>query len=279
MKAEVDDKALREKIHNGLVNLVNITLEDKDVGPDLHKLMETFRISKEELTKEVLAYTLGKGVDEYENKHYQNLAARLTLYFHNVVKETYHRKRQEIILNFLRKVNPKHIIDVGYGTPAPYLLEYMSENKEMTATLADQDPSANEFAKEIIKNKNPEFLNRINFKVYDMDAQEYPEDADVYLYLDSIEHTNNPTEYFHKITAQMPKGSHFILSMPVCSMKGLENFHYDEWLTDEESREWIREGGLEIIAEDVVYPNMKVDFFAELVEGGYHNHLVLAKKV
>jgi 2-polyprenyl-3-methyl-5-hydroxy-6-metoxy-1,4-benzoquinol methylase len=177
------------------------------------------------------------------------------------------------------KVNPKHIIDVGYGTPAPYLLEYMSENKEMTVTLADQDPSANEFAKEIIESKNPEFLNRIKFKVYDMDAQEYPEDAEIYLYLDSIEHTKNPTEYFHKITAQMPKGGYFILSMPVCSMKGLENFHYDEWLTDEESRQWIQDGGLEIVAEDVVYPNMKVDFFAELVEGGYHNHLVLAKKV
>lgn len=273
-----NNKEVRDQIQIGLVKLVENTLEDKDIGPDLYKLMETFKISKEELTKEVLAYTLGKGVDEYENKHYQNLASRLTLYFHNVVKETYHRKRQEIVLNFLRKVNPKHIIDVGFGTPAPYLFEYMTENKEMTATLADQDSEANDFAKEVIKNKNPEFLSRIKFKVYDMDAQEYPEDADVYLYLDSIEHTKNPTEYFHKITAKMPKGSYFILSMPVCSMKGLENFHYDEWLTDEESREWIRDGGLEIIAEDVVYPNPKVDFFAELVEGGYHNHLVLARK-
>lgn len=272
------DNKIREKIHDGLVNLVNITLEDGDVGPDLWKLMETFKISKNELTKEVLAYTLGKGIDEYENKHYQNLAARLTLYFHNVVKETYHRKRQEIILDFLRKVNPEHIIDVGYGTPAPYLLRYMLENKEMTVTLADQDPEANEFAKEIIKNKNPEFLARVNFKVYDMDSQEYPEDADVYLYLDSIEHTKNPTEYFHNITTKMPKGSYFILSMPVCSMKGLENFHYDEWLTDEESRNWIKNGGLDIIMEEVVYPNTKVDFFAELVEGGYHNHIVLASK-
>jgi hypothetical protein len=76
----------------------------------------------------------------------------------------------------------------------------------------------------------------------------------------------------------MPKGSYFILSMPVCSMKGLENFHYDEWLTDEESRNWIKNGGLDIIAEEVVYPNTKVDFFAELIEGGYHNHIVLARK-
>lgn len=274
----VENKKIRDRIHNGLINLVDTTLEDKDIGSDLHKLMEAFKISKDELTKEVLAYTLGKGVDEYENKHYQNLAARLTLYFHNVVKGTYHRQRQEIILNFLKKIKPKHMIDVGYGTPAPYLLEYMSENRDMTVTLADQDPGANEFAKEIIKNKNPELLTRVKFKVYDMDKQEYPEDADVYLYLDSIEHTKNPTEYFHKVTTRIPEGSYFILSMPVCSMKGLENFHYDEWLTDEESRNWIKNGGLDIIDEEVVYPNMKVDFFAELVEGGYHNHLVLARK-
>lgn len=274
----MDNSELRKSIHNKLVNLVRKTLEDKDVGYELYQLMNIFGISEADLTKEILAYNLGKGVDEYENKHYQQLVARLTLHFHNLVKETYHRKRQAIILGFLRKVNPRHIIDVGYGTPAPYLLQYMLENQDMTVTLADQDSGANEFAEEIIRNKNPELLTRVNFKVYDMDTQEYPEDADVYLYLDSIEHTKNPTEYFHKITSQMPKGSCFILSMPVCSMKGLENFHYDEWLTDEESRNWIKNGGLDIIDEEVVYPNPKVDFFAELVEGGYHNHLVLARK-
>ncbi len=269
---------MREKIYNELIKLIDTTLEDKDVGPELHKLMDIFKISKEELTKEILAYTLGKGVDEYENKHYQNLATRLTLHFHNLVKETYHRKRQKIIIDFLRQINPKHIIDIGYGTPAPYLFEYMPENKEMTVTLADQDQTAEKFAREIIKNKNPEFLHRTKFKIYNMDTQEYPEDADVYLYLDSIEHTKKPTEYFHKIINQARKGSHFVLSIPICSMKGLENFHYAEWLTDEESRQWVKEGNLEIITEDVVYPNPKVDFFAELVEGGYHNYLVLARK-
>lgn len=273
------ERLLREKIRTGLINLVDKTLEDKDVGPDLLHLMKIFNIPKELLVEEVLAYTLGKGVDEYKNKHYQKLAARLTLHFHNLVKETYHRKRQDIILSFLRKIKPNHIIDIGYGTPAPYFLSYMSENQNATATLADQDPSAEEFAREILLNKNPNVLERTKFTVYDMDSGEYPEDANMYIYLDSIEHTQKPTEYLNKMVKSASIGSYFVFSIPICSMKGLENFHYYEWLTDGESRNWITASGLKILDEDVVYPNPEVDYFAELVEGGYHNHLVLAQKL
>jgi hypothetical protein len=111
-----------------------------------------------------------------------------------------------------------------------------------------------------------------------MDSEDYPENADMYIYLDSIEHTKKPSEYLNKMVKLAPIGSYFTFSIPICSMKGLENFHYYEWLTNEESRNWINKFGLKIIDQNVVYPNPKVDYFAELVDGGYHNHLVLAQK-
>jgi SAM-dependent methyltransferase len=272
------DEELRKRIHQDLLNLVDVTLADAKIGPRIKKLLVDFKISVEQLKKEVLAYTLDKDVDNYENKQYQKIVARLTLFFHNLVGGTYHRQRHNLVLSFLRKVKPKTFIDVGYGTPGLYLLDYLKEDSIATVTLADQDKSAEEFSTQVFLNEAPELLSRVKFMTYDMDSQKYPGDFDAYLYLDSIEHTQKPTEYLQKMAHESKHGSHFIFSLPVCKMKGLENFHYAEWLSDDEARKWVQDAGLKIIDEGTAYPNPEVDYFAELVDGGYHNYLVLAKK-
>lgn len=274
----MDDQQLRERIHQDLLTLVDTTLADEEVGPGLNKLLVTSGIGVEELKQEVLSYTLAKGVDEYQNEQYRKVVARLTLHFHNLVQGTYHRQRHALVSSFLEQVKPMHLMDVGYGVPGPYLIPYLRSNLSAVATLADQDPTAEETARLIISNADPKLLERIKFSVYDMNTQEYPGDADVYLYLDSIEHTKNPTEYLKMMVEKAKADSHFIFSIPVCLMKGLEGFHYDEWLSDEAAREWVKASGLSIVSEGVAMPNPAVDYFAELVPGGYHNSLILAKK-
>lgn len=269
---------LRQKIHQDLLRLVDTTLADQEVGPKIQKLMEFFRVDADTLKQEVLSYTLDKGVDGYVNDRYRKIASRLTLFFHNIVRGTYHAKRHELVLSFLRQIKANKLMDIGYGVPGPYLLTYLAENPEAIITLADQDQSAEEFARGVFLVENPELLERVDFRTYDMNTEDYPGDAEVYIYLDSIEHTKRPTEYLHKMVKEVKTGSYFIFSIPICPMTGLEGFHFAEWLTDDDAREWVQDAGLKIMGERAAHPNPEVDYFAELVEGGYHNYLVLGQK-
>lgn len=271
-------KAVYEKIRSKLLNLIKVTLSDKKVGSKIRKLLMIHNASVKELEQEVLAYTLDKVDSGYKNDRYKRTIARLTLYFHNNVTGTYHKKRHRLVESFLNKANPKSLMDIGYGVPGSYLINYLKKHSNCGAILLDQDSTAEGFAKTVLKVEAPKILHRINFQVYDMNSKVYPGDADVYLYLDSIEHTKNPTTYLNKIVSKVKIGSYFIFSLPIGSMKGMEGFHFAEWLSDKDAKQWVKSAGLKIIKEGTAYPNPKVDFFAKLTLGGYHNYLVLCRK-
>jgi len=273
------DHNLRKRIHGDLLRLVDKTLDDKEVGSKIKKLMDYFNIDEGALKKEVLSYTLNKGVKGYVNSHYRKVVSRLTLFFHNLVKGTYHGKRHKLVLSFLRKTEATKLMDIGYGVPGPYLFAYLKEKPTANIILADQDQSAEKFARKALSIENSELLKRTNFLVYDMNTQIYPGDAQVFLYLDSIEHTKQPTEYLKKIVNRAPRKSYFIFSLPISKKKGLEGFHFAEWLKDEDAKNWVKKAGLKIIDEGTAYPNPEVDYFAEFNEGGYHSYLVLAQKI
>lgn len=272
------EAALRERIHDGLLRLVDKTLSSQTTGPRIKKLLGVCGVAVADLKKEVLSYTLDKGERGYENDRYRKTVARLTLYFHNLVEGTYHWERHKLAASFLRQVKSKNFMDVGYGVPGPYLFEYLRQEPAAQATLLDQDPTAADFSRVVFENEAPDFLPRVKFGVYDMNTEDYPGDADAYLYLDSIEHTKRPTEYLKMLVDKSCPGSNFIFSLPVCTMQGLEGFHYAEWLTDEVARKWTEDAGLQIVAQGTAYPNPAVDYFAELTPGGYHNYLVLGQK-
>jgi hypothetical protein len=277
---QLDQKGkLKERIREDLLKLVYTTLSDEKVGPRINSLMDELGVSAEDLKQEVLAYTLDKAESNYDNAQYQKLVARLTLYFHNLVPGSYHTERQEVIYSFLEKADPAVFMDVGYGVPGLYLTKYLSLYGNKKAILLDQDPSAETFSRKMINFEFPHLQTQIEYRVYDMDSQEFPGDSDVYLYLDSIEHTRKPTEYLNMLVHEAKRKSYFIFSIPICPMKGLEGFHYAEWLSDRQAREWVENSGLCVTKEKVIHPNPNVDFFAELGSGKYHNYLVLGKKV
>ena len=272
------DRVLRERIHDDLLKLVDDTLSHPTIGPKIKNLLSIFHVGVDELKQEVLSYTLNKGERGYENDRYRKKVARLTLHFHNLVEGTYHQERHRLVASFLEQAMPKHFLDIGYGVPGAYLFSYLRKNLEATVGLLDQDPTAEEFARIVIENEAPELLSRVRFQIYDMNSELYPGDADAYLYLDSIEHTKRPTEYLHKIVVESRSGNHFIFSLPICNMKGLEGFHFAEWLADGDARKWVEDAGLRVVVDGVAYPNPVVDYFAELNDGGYHNYLVLSRK-
>lgn len=274
----MENKNRRDEIQGSLLQLVDLTLADKNTGPNFRSLLNMFKVSVTDFKTEFLLYNLGNEIGGYENANYQKITSRLVLHFHNLIKGSYHIKRQEIITSFLKKARPNIFCDVGFGVPAPYLLSYMSENPNTQAILVDEYASAKEFSVSLVSSLDPKLLERMTFISKGMNSGEFAGEIDTYLHLDSIEHTKDPTEYLKRIVSSAKPGSNFIFSLPICSMKGMENFHFIEWLTEIDARIWLESAGLKIVIEDQVFPNPKVDYFAELIEGRYHNYLVLAQK-
>lgn len=277
MPNTVQDRLL-EDIREKLVLLVDETLNDKIVGPRIKKMLDSYGTSVSDLKKEVVSYTLDKAESGYSNERYRRILARQALYFHNLVPGTYHKRRHGLVQGFLDSTQPSTLMDIGYGVPGDYLTRYLSDHANASACLLDQDPMAASFAKTVLSNDAPNILPRVDFRRYDMNHERFPGRADMYLYLDSIEHTNDPTRYLGKIVRKMDPKSHLVLSLPICQIKGLEGFHFMEWLTDNAAFEWLTEAGLSVMDQGLAYPNPEVDFFAELSPGGYHNYLALCQK-
>lgn len=267
----------KDRIQNQLMGLLGKTLSDPDVGPKMHTLLEATDLSVNDLEQAVLSHTLSKSEFDFGNSHYQSLASRLTLHFHNVVEGSYHHNRHQLVYSFLEEASPEKIIDVGYGVPNPYIFSYLNKNPKAKARLLDMYASAEKFGEILIQAEDPKLSSRIEFKIYDMDSGEFPGDADTYLFLDSIEHTKKPIEYLKMLLEKSSPEDNFIFSLPI-STKSPNSFHYAEWLTDYDARTWLENAGLEVLKDGIVHTNPSVDFFAELKKGGFHNYIALTKK-
>lgn len=272
-------ESILKHIHGEVLESFVSALADPKIEPRIMKLASLTRVSLNDLRKSFLAYTLDQGGGKIDNDFYRNKASRLTLYLCNFLEGSFQIERDRLTYSFLEQASPKNLCDVGYGVPAPYHFSYLENNSSVKMSLLDQDPTAEDFARAAIQNEDPKLLSRVDFKTYDMDSGIYPGDADLYIFLDSIEHTKQPAKYLNMMAHKSLPGSNYIFSLPICSLDNFTDFHYAEWLTDNDARKWIENSGLKIVNEGVVCPNPKVDFFAELIEGGFHNYLVLAKKV
>lgn len=269
----------KQRVKANAYTLIEKVFANPTTALRLNKMLQLCEVNRDDFIKDVVSYNLiGDEEMIQSNERYRKMASCLTLYFHNLIEDSYHQLRHQITLSFLEQIKSKKIIDVGYGVPGPYLISYLQNHIEASVVLADQDPTAEEFGKLAIANDSPEIESRVHFVTYDMDLDIYPGNADTYIYLDSIEHTKHPTTYLHELVKHALKGSHFIFSIPICSMKGLEAFHYAEWLTNNDARSWIEEANLTIVAEQTAYPNKDVDMFAELLNGPFHNLLLLCVK-
>ncbi|MDP2585525.1 MAG: hypothetical protein Q8P29_01455 [Candidatus Levybacteria bacterium] len=270
--------SIQERVENQLMGLVDRTLSHPVTGYKIKTLLEATNVTLDDLKHGIIAYTLSKSEFDFGNDHYRSLVSRLTLHFHNLVEGTYHQDRHRLVSSYLEEAKPKHILDIGYGVPGSYLFSYLKKQPEATATLLDMYPSAEDFARILIKNEAPELLSRINFQTYDMDSELLPGDADAYLYLDSIEHTKRPAEYLNEMVKKSRWEAYFIFSLPI-SARNPNSFHYTEWLTDYEARKWIEDVKLTVVNDGIVHTNPSVDYFAELKPGGFHNYLALTKKI
>jgi len=264
------------KLKRKLTNLTKSVIYSEKYSNEFSYLFKKLNITEKELISMVINYTLH--VDRLKNDDYASNIMRMVLHLHNLVEGTYHQIRQDAVVDFLKHINPKTAIEVGFGVPSKYVFDLTLKHGNPKLTLIDMDVSAIDFAKVLLEYRSPKWKEVIDFKIMNMDDQEFTGNADVYIFMDSMEHTKDPTGYLKKVVRLSPSHSRFIFSIPISKIDTLKHAHYTEWLTEKDAEEWLNECGLFIEKKIVAKPNPRVDFFAGLIKGGYYNIIVLAKK-
>lgn len=254
--------------------LANNALESPQLKPEFQQLMSRFRTTKEDIRKAVIEYTFSQTLT---NEFFDSMAARFALHLHNHIPGSYHPRRQQLVAEFLTD-SQGTAIDVGFGVPGPYVFEVTKRKQDLQLILADKSTTAMDFAKALFKTRGLEFpSNHARFDFLNMNGR-LPGRYDNYLFLDSIEHADNPTSYLTKTVAKAPNHAQFVFALPVCDRESVKSVHSIEWRSQEEAIYWLNYCGLKVEKSKLITPNRDVDIFAFIYDRNFQNLIAKCKK-
>ncbi len=239
-----------------LKELALSVVDGTSTSKEINKLLSSLDMSKKDLIEGYLLYNLDISI--YANEIYEHKEVRFAMYLQNLMKGSWHIKRHEIVLNILKELKSKSIVDMGFGLPSKYMKEYVLEN-EVKLKLVDFYDSAFNFSEKLFDIWGKPWKEKISFKSLDMNKKTYVGNFDCYLFMDSIEHINNPEKYLKKFVKKSNPGTNFIISLPIGP---LIPSHTRGWKTEKEAIKWLSDCDLIIDKKENVYPNPKVDLFA-----------------
>ncbi|MBI2667359.1 hypothetical protein HYX17_01155 [Candidatus Woesearchaeota archaeon] len=238
---------------------------------EIKYILSKLNLKEEEVIQAYVNYNLD--VYSYGNEIYESLALRVTLYVHYLLKGSFHQERQQIMLDMIEEINPKTIVDVGFGAPTKYV-KYLLKNKKSKLTLVDMYDSALKFSEVLLDYLDPSWKEIVSLKKFNMNSRKYIGNFDVYIFQDSIEHVNHATKYMSMTVKNAPKDSYFLISLPIMAdIRG----HTISWKTFKEAKEWLNKCGLKINSSKNVDINSKIDLFAEQLDK-FHNLMVSCSK-
>ena len=216
-------------------------------------------------------------ITEYDNSVYSSNAMRIAMHLHNEIHGNWHDKRQSKVIDFMNQIKPRSIVEVGFGTPQRYVTEYVLKN-HVRLSLLDFDAESLDFAKAFLDMKSNDWDMYITLREYNMNSGDAIGDFDLHLFQDSIEHANQPTEYFTSIVSAAKPQSHFILCLPIKICKAIPE-HHIFWSSVGHALEWVMQGGLTVDTYHEIKMNPELDLFAEYLHPDFSELLVLGKKV
>gem|GEM_PF-938996 len=266
-----------ELVVEKLTAITNSVLDSPEHRDDFEALFSRLNLNRESVTRRLVDYTLK--VDSLTNNDYHELEMMAVLHIHNLVKGSYHQTRQKAVSQYLNVLKPRRVVEIGYGAPGSYIFEILNKSEEVSIDLLDRSSSASVFAGAVCELYAPTDLKRVLFKSFDMDDMQFAGDYDTYIFMDSIEHTNLPTDFLKTHVVQSNLNANFILSLPICKIDSLKHAHNIEWLTEDDAESWLESCGLQVIDKVVAKPNPEIDLFAENIEGGYYNVIYLTKQI
>lgn len=269
---KIDEQKMSDDVDAFLIRALseepNLTKQITDACSALDVDFEEFRMAAHNYA---MIFT-----NSADNSIYNETATSLANYHCMHVNGSYHRVRHMTTFEWLKRINPKSITDCGYSAPTDYMLDeqFVTERKINLV----EGSSVGEKVTRVILDINHIPTQDISFEVKNMNDFEYLGDSDAYVFLDSIEHASDPDKYLRTQVTNAKYGSYFILSIPIGKIDSFKNFHFKEWKTDDEAKDWVEENGLEIVDTNLAIPNPEVDIFTRPIIGGFHNLLLLCKK-
>jgi len=257
---------------------VSLVINAPEYRKEFAHLCSSLNFTREDIANAAVIYDVY--LDDMNNTKYSDMAMRAAMRALFLTTGSYHQKREQTVLDYLKKIKPASVCEIGFGIPTKWVRE-LALNGGVRATLIDMDSSAQEFSKVSLDHFDVNEMagNYINYETMNMDDLQYPGDFDVYVMMDSIEHTKDPTSYLRMLTAQSKETARFIFSIPIGLVGNLnEDFHYIEWATDDAAKQWLNKAGLKIIDQRKAVPNPEVDLFIHSLNKSFHNLLLLCEK-
>jgi len=267
----------KEKISSDVDTFLEYELSNNpELTDQIRKACSELGVNFEEFKKSAHDYAMVFANVGTDNHIYNEMATSLANYHCMHMNGSYHRVRHLTTKEWLQRVDPETITDCGYSVPSDYMLdkEFITDRKIHLI----EGSHVGEKVSRVIFGINDVPTKNISFESQNMNNFEYVGDSDAYVFLDSIEHASDPDKYLKVQVSHAKNGSYFIFSIPVGPIDSLKEFHFKEWKTDEDAKNWVKENGLRILDSKLAIPNPDVDIFARPIIGGFHNILLLCKK-
>mgnify|MGYP001608754807 CR=1 FL=1 len=270
-KIEVmNNKDIEEKVEK----LFNTVLSDKKHLDEIEYLQRELNVTKDQIIASWLYWDTA--IRKYSNEVYSSEALRLVMHLHNYLVGSWHEKRQEIVLKYLKQINSKSMCEIGFGVPQKYVKEFLNTDI-VKIFLGDYEKTSLNFAEQLLAFWDKGRQRKINLAIFDMNTDSLPTGYDSYIFQDSIEHAINPFETLNKFVDSTSKNTHFIFSLPI-EIKNPIPEHNICWKDEQEIFDWLKKLGLEIVASDSIKMNKQVDIFSLSLHPDFREVVVLARK-
>ena len=257
-----------------LIYLANSVLDDARFFAEFKNILYNLKLTRPEVIDSFLEYNLNIYSND-GNKVYNSLANRVVLHIHNLLAGSWHIDRQKTIQKLIKKANPRHVADIGFGVPSQYVKNMVIRENRFKLTLCDLYDSAFVFAETLLNIWDDNWLGKIGFLKTDMDNHDFVGKFDLYIFQDSIEHTHYPAVYLHKYVKLSDNNARFLFSLPIGPIIPR---HFIAWETVDEAMDWLDKCGLIVEAHEQVFVNPDIDLFAEQLGEDYCNLIILCAK-
>jgi len=257
-----------------LLTLLNSILESSQYQSEIEDMLEILEIPKCHIINEFLYYNLD--VLHYNgNEIYESLGNRVVLYIHNLIQGSWHQERQNVTLEFIKQVQPRKMVDVGFGVPSRYVKKLVLEEKKSLLTFIDLYDAAFVFAEVLLNFWQKDWNKYIEFRKMDINSKFSVGFYDLYLFQDIVEHAYDPAGFLAEQVHCSYPDAFFLISLPIGPILP---YHYISWGSDEEALQWLDNLGLQIKLKKSVYINPNVDLFAEQLSSKFHDLYALCIK-
>ncbi len=255
---------------------INSALEDISEDPLWNHLMKRFHLTPRDVAETYFQYEYD--VYSFGNEIYNSIEMRFVLYLLSIKPGSWHVKEQSIVDDWLHKLCPCNMVDIGFGVPQKYHFDRLSDNKKGTITLVEANQLALDFAKEMFTFQTPEMKNikLLNGDFFESAINDkLSEVPNVWIFLDSLEHFKNPEDILNKCVSTSEMDTHYVFSLPLGERVSA---HTLSWENKEEAFEWLNNKGFHILDSYTLHPNPEIEWFIHSLNEKIKELLILAKR-